>query len=97
VGAKAGDLQHDGGVDPVGIAIIMISSEMPELIGMSDRILVMAGGRITGEFTDVSKASQEDILKLALGELEMIQPKRSKKRAQFKGLYTLLGLVVFSS
>jgi len=45
----------------------MISSEMPELIGMSDRILVMAGGRITGEFTDVSKASQEDILKLALG------------------------------
>ena len=50
-----------------GIAIIMISSEMPELIGMSDRILVMSGGRVTGEFADVSKASQEDILKLALG------------------------------
>jgi len=49
-----------------GIAIIMISSEMPELIGMSDRILVMSNGRIRGEYNEKSKISQEAILKLAL-------------------------------
>lgn len=50
-----------------GIAIIMISSEMPELIGMSDRILVMAGGKIRGEFTEKSNYSQVEIMKLAFG------------------------------
>jgi ABC-type sugar transport system ATPase subunit len=49
-----------------GIAIIMISSEMPELIGMSDRILVMSNGRIRGEYNDKQTISQEAILKLAL-------------------------------
>jgi ABC-type sugar transport system ATPase subunit len=49
-----------------GIAIIMISSEMPELIGMSDRILVMSNGRIRGEYNEKQKISQEAILKLAL-------------------------------
>ena len=49
-----------------GIAIIMISSEMPELIGMSDRILVMSNGRIRGEYSDKNNISQEAILKLAL-------------------------------
>jgi ribose transport system ATP-binding protein len=34
-----------------GIGILMISSELPEIIGMSDRVLVMCSGRITGEFT----------------------------------------------
>jgi len=47
-----------------GKGIIMISSEMPELIGMSDRIIVMCNGEITGE---VSKedATQENIMALA--------------------------------
>ena len=67
VGAKAEIYNMMVELARSGIAIIMISSEMPELIGMSDRILVMAGGRITGEFRDVANASQEDILKLALG------------------------------
>ena len=67
VGAKAEIYNMMVELAKSGIAIVMISSEMPELIGMSDRILVMSGGRIAGEFTDVSKASQEDILKLALG------------------------------
>jgi ABC-type sugar transport system ATPase subunit len=49
-----------------GIAIIMISSEMPELIGMSDRIMVMSNGRIRGEYSEKSEISQEAILKLAL-------------------------------
>jgi ABC-type sugar transport system ATPase subunit len=33
-----------------GVGILMFSSEMPELLAISDRILVMSGGRITGEF-----------------------------------------------
>jgi ABC-type sugar transport system ATPase subunit len=50
-----------------GVAIIMISSEMLEVLGMSDRILVMRGGRITAEFSAES-ATQERILQCALGE-----------------------------
>ena len=34
-----------------GVAVIMISSELPEVLGMADRVLVMCEGRITGEFT----------------------------------------------
>jgi ribose transport system ATP-binding protein len=50
-----------------GIAIIMISSEMPEILGMSDRILVMRDGRIEAEIPG-EKATQEQIMKYALGE-----------------------------
>ena len=50
-----------------GKAIIMVSSELPEIIGMSDRILVMHDGRIRGEITDVAHTSQEAILSLAIG------------------------------
>jgi ABC-type sugar transport system ATPase subunit len=49
-----------------GKAIIMISSELPEVLGMADRIVVMHDGRITGEITDVARATQEQILKLAV-------------------------------
>lgn len=47
-----------------GKSIIMISSEMPELIGMSDRILVMCEGRISGEVSG-EEATQENIMSLA--------------------------------
>ena len=49
-----------------GKAVILISSELPEILGMSDRILVMHGGRIRGEIRDVARTSQEDILKMAI-------------------------------
>ena len=49
-----------------GTPIVMISSEMPEILGMSDRIYVMRDGRIGGEFTH-HEASQERILKCAVG------------------------------
>lgn len=48
-----------------GLAIIMISSEMPEVMGMSDRIIVVSEGQIKGEFKR-NEATQEDILKCAL-------------------------------
>jgi ABC-type sugar transport system ATPase subunit len=49
-----------------GKSILMISSEMPEVLGMADRILVMHDGRITGEVTEVAKATQEQLMQLAV-------------------------------
>src|SRR5688572_2913784 len=49
-----------------GAGIIMISSELPELLGMSDRILVMKGGRITATF-DRATATQERVVAAAFG------------------------------
>jgi ABC-type sugar transport system ATPase subunit len=48
-----------------GVAVIMISSEMPEVLGMSDRIIVMHEGRIKGELSR-QEASQEKVMSLAI-------------------------------
>lgn len=50
-----------------GIGVIMISSEMPEILGMSDRIIVMCEGKKTGELLR-GEATQETILKYATGQ-----------------------------
>ena len=50
-----------------GTAIIMISSELQEIIGMSDRVLVMARGRVTGELSR-NEATEEKIMTLAIGD-----------------------------
>ena len=47
-----------------GKTVIMVSSEMPELLGVCDRILVMSGGRLAGE-VDAKNTSQEEIMTLA--------------------------------
>lgn len=47
-----------------GKTVIMVSSEMPELLGVCDRILVMSGGRLAGE-VDAKSATQEEIMELA--------------------------------
>ncbi len=65
VGAKYEIYQLINQLASDGKAILMISSELPEVLGMSDRIIVMNEGRITGEITDVTNASQKDIMKLA--------------------------------
>lgn len=49
-----------------GKAILMISSELPEVLGMADRIVVMHEGRVTGEIDDVQAATQESIMDLAV-------------------------------
>ena len=49
-----------------GKAILMISSELPEVLGMATRILVMHEGRLTGEIQDVKSATQEQIMDLAV-------------------------------
>lgn len=51
-----------------GKSILLISSELPEVIGMSDRILVMKEGKIMGEIEEAQSTSQEAVLALALKE-----------------------------
>lgn len=59
-----------------GYAIIMVSSEMPEVFGMADRIVVMNSGRITATF-DVEDATQETVLEASL--FKEIESRPSKK------------------
>lgn len=66
VGAKVAIYQLINKLAQEGYGIILISSEMPEVIGMSDRILVMHEGKIVGVVLR-KDASQEKILSLALG------------------------------
>lgn len=50
-----------------GIGVIVVSSELPEILGLCDRIIVMKDGRISGEI-DRDHATQESVMRLALGE-----------------------------
>ena len=64
VGAKFEIYQLIAQLAQEGKAVLMVSSEMPELMGVCDRILVMSGGKIAG-FVDAAKTSQEEIMELA--------------------------------
>ena len=68
VGAKAEFYRIIAACAQQGMAVIVISSELPEVIGLSDRIIVMREGRISGE---VSRAdfSEEIILKYAMASV----------------------------
>jgi ribose transport system ATP-binding protein len=66
VGAKFEVYELFNKLSEQGVAIIMISSELPEILGMSDRILVIHQGEINGEL-DAKTATQEQILYLAAG------------------------------
>jgi ribose transport system ATP-binding protein len=66
VGSKVEIYQLMNELAAKGVAIIMISSELPEILGMSDRILVMHEGRIAGELSR-EEATQEKIMHLATG------------------------------
>jgi putative multiple sugar transport system ATP-binding protein len=47
-----------------GMSIIMISSELPEVLGMSDRVYIVSSGKISGELP-IAEATQEKIMRLA--------------------------------
>ncbi|MCM3731808.1 sugar ABC transporter ATP-binding protein [Fictibacillus nanhaiensis] len=66
VGAKREIYQLMNELTDRGVAIIMVSSELPEVIGMSDRILVVHEGKISGELAK-SEATQEKIMTFATG------------------------------
>ena len=67
VGAKAEIYSIINDLAAQGMALLVISSEMPELLGLSDRIVVMQGGRVTGEVTR-AQATEERVLALAMAE-----------------------------
>lgn len=65
VGAKAEIFSLIDELASEGLAVILMTSEMPELLGLSDRILVLSEGKLTGEF-DRSTATQENVLDAAI-------------------------------
>ena len=67
VGAKAAIYEIMGELAKSGYAIIMVSSEMPEILGMCDRITVMCDGKVTGELMR-GEATQELILESAMAK-----------------------------
>jgi ABC-type sugar transport system ATPase subunit len=66
VGAKAEIYEILGDLAAGGVSILIVSSELPELIGQCDRILAMHAGSITGEFNRAD-ATEERILASAMG------------------------------
>ena len=64
VGAKAEIHRLISRLARDGAAVVMISSELPEILGMSDRVMVMQAGRVAG-FLDRAEATQVDIMRLA--------------------------------
>ena len=52
-----------------GIAVMFVSSEMPEVMGIADRIIVMCEGKVTGNI-DISEATQEHIMNKATRNID---------------------------
>jgi D-xylose transport system ATP-binding protein len=69
VGAKVEIYEVINALTEKGLAVILVSSELPELIGMSDRIVMMREGRVMGEFSR-AEATQERLIAAALGHQE---------------------------
>jgi len=66
VGAKLEIYQLINRLTDAGKAVVLVSSELPELIGMSDRIIMLHEGRVGGEFSR-SEATQEGLMQAAMG------------------------------
>ncbi|HZA38448.1 MAG TPA: sugar ABC transporter ATP-binding protein [Candidatus Baltobacteraceae bacterium] len=71
VGAKLEIYETINQLTDAGKAVLLVSSELPELIGMSDRIVILHEGRIGGEF-DRDEATQEKLLAAAMGQREVV-------------------------
>lgn len=80
VGAKSEIYRIIDGLARRGLGIVVISSDLPELVGISDRALVMREGRIAGEVSATPEApiDQEDIMTLATGSLPVSERERSE-------------------
>jgi rhamnose transport system ATP-binding protein len=68
VGSKAAVHAFMGELVAQGLAVIMVSSELPEILGMSDRVIVMRDGRIAGRF-DRAGLSAENLVRAATGNI----------------------------
>jgi D-xylose transport system ATP-binding protein len=71
VGAKLEIYELINQLTSEGKAVLLVSSELPELIGMSDRILILHEGRIGGEFTH-AEATQERLMEAAMGGVDRV-------------------------
>lgn len=67
VGAKKEIYQLINQFKQQGLSVILVSSDMPEVLGMSDRILVIHEGKVTGDFS-ISDATQEKLMAAAVGK-----------------------------
>jgi ribose transport system ATP-binding protein len=78
VGAKVEIYELINELTASGHAVLMISSDLPEVLGMSDRVLVMAQGRIAGEL-DAREATQDAVMELAVGTSQAAAHGRSPR------------------
>ncbi|MDJ0378296.1 sugar ABC transporter ATP-binding protein [Cryobacterium sp. PH31-L1] len=75
VGAKVEIYELMNTITAAGGAIVMVSSELPEILGMSDRILVMRDGRIAGEIS-AAEATQDAVMTLAARDVDETHEQR---------------------
>ena len=78
VGAKAEIYRILQGLARDGVAVLIVSSELPELIGQCDRILVMHAGQVTGVFRR-SEAAEEPILACAMGQATHLEEQEASQ------------------
>lgn len=71
VGAKQEIYANINALAKQGLAIVLVSSELPEVLGMSDRVIVLHEGRISGEFTR-AEATPEKVMMAATGESKVM-------------------------
>jgi D-xylose transport system ATP-binding protein len=69
VGAKLEVYQLINRLTAEGLGVVLVSSELPELMGMSDRVVMLHEGRVGGEFRQ-DEATQEKLLAAAMGREE---------------------------
>jgi ribose transport system ATP-binding protein len=74
IGAKSEIYRIISDLAAQGVAILMVSSELPEVVGMSDRVLVMREGQLVGELDDSPgrEITQENIMHYATGAAEVL-------------------------
>ena len=65
VGARREIYRHMNRLTAEGLAVVMVSSELPELLGMSDRLLILSAGRVGGTF-DHAELSPEEMMVAAM-------------------------------
>lgn len=73
VGAKSEIYDLVSALADRGVSFVVASSELPELLRMSDRIVVLCEGRVTGEL-DARSADQETILQAAMARSQVVAP-----------------------
>ncbi len=71
VGAKQEIYSEINKLAAEGLAIVMVSSELPEVLGLSDRVLVLHEGKLTGEFSK-EEATPEKVMIAATGESKVM-------------------------